>query len=72
MVIYCAGSGVVNPVTVTFGGQNANVPFAGLSPSFMRLYPIKVLARDSVARDHRCRSAVKYASARNRSLSSTV
>jgi uncharacterized protein (TIGR03437 family) len=36
-------SSVVNPVTVTIGGQEAQVQFAGLAPGFSGLYQINVL-----------------------------
>ena len=52
--IYCSGlgpgrpaptsplSGVTNPVTVTIGGREAQVLFAGLAPPFSGLYQINV------------------------------
>jgi minor extracellular serine protease Vpr len=38
-----------NPVTVTVGGENARVLFAGLAPGFVGLYQVNVIVPSGIA-----------------------
>ncbi|MFN0106823.1 MAG: BACON domain-containing protein [Bryobacteraceae bacterium] len=65
-------SGVVNPVTVTIGGQQAQVLFAGLAPSFSGLYQINAFVPAASATGDAVEVVIESAGQRSRTVTIAV
>lgn len=65
-------SRVVSPVTVTIGGQSADVLFAGLSPGFSGLYQVNAVVPKAITPADAVAVQVEVAGQRSRSVTIAV
>ncbi|MFN0102864.1 MAG: BACON domain-containing protein [Bryobacteraceae bacterium] len=65
-------SGVVNPVTVTIGGQQAQVNFAGLAPGFSGLYQINAVVPAGAPTGDAVDVVIEVAAQRSRAVTIAV